>query len=236
MIEDVTALVPASLSTFGCRIDTGPGRPETQSLSILRDKAAFDAVVDGFGRTFGRADRRAVVSLWTQYYLSALIIPYLTALSRLGRALPIKFERVRFELDETGIVSRFLLAEADIQRLDPTSGLTLLIDGHLRPFFDLCHTHSGLSRGVLWGNAGVVADLTLRELTNGAGRSQPLPAQSEACLGRCGADAFGRCPLAQVFHAQEERRRRVCCMRYRLPGVVSCGTLCPVDHPIKASC
>lgn len=236
MIKDITALVPASLSTFGCRIAAGPGRPGTQSLSTLSGKAAFDAVVDGFGRTFGPADRRAVVSLWTQYYLSALIIPYLTALSRLGCALPVAFEQVGFERDEAGIVSRFLLVEANVRRMDPASGLTLLIDGHLRPFFDLCHVHSGLSRGVLWGNAGVAADLILRELAMGAGRPPPRPAQAEACLGRCGADAFGRCPLGQVFRAREERRRRVCCMRYRIPGVVSCGTLCPVDHLAKASC
>lgn len=244
MIEDITARVPASLSTFGCRIATGPGRPGARPLSVLCGRAAFDEVLDGFGATLGESgdktvgspDRRALVSLWTQYYLPALLIPYFTALSRFGHALPVGFERVGFELDETGIVSRFLLAEGDILRADRESGLAPLIDGHLRPFFELCHAHSGLSRRVLWGNAGVVADLALRELGLDAGLAPPLLSQADSCLGRCGGDAFRACPLAQAFSAGEERRRRVCCMRYRLPGVASCGALCPVEHLTKAPC
>ncbi|GJE15652.1 siderophore-iron reductase FhuF [Methylobacterium marchantiae] len=247
MIDRIAALVPPSLQAFGCRIATTPSRPGTRPLSVLTGKAAFDEVVDGFGRAYGKAagegqgetfetaDRRALVSLWTQYYLPALIVPYFTALSRLGRALPIGFDRVHFELDEAGTVSRFIVAEEDASRADPEPGLDPLIEGHLRPFFDLCHAHYGLSRHVLWCNAGVTADVALRALSGGAVPEPPLASRAEACLGRCGGDAFGRCPLAKAFSGGEERRRRVCCMRYRLPGVPSCGALCPVDHP-KASC
>ncbi|CAA2136662.1 siderophore-iron reductase FhuF [Methylobacterium bullatum] len=237
MIDQLAALVPPSLSAFGCRIATAPSGSGTRPLSILTSKAAFDEVVDGFGRASGdgfeTADRRALVSLWTQYYLPALIIPYFTALSRLGRALPIGFDRVGFELDEGGIVSRFIVAEEDDRRAGPEPGLDPLIEGHLRPFFDLCQTHYGLSRHVLWCNAGVTADFALRALS---GDALPASSRAEACLGRCGGDAFGRCPLAQAFRGGEERRRRVCCMRYRIPGVPSCGALCPVDHLTKASC
>ncbi|GJD40378.1 MULTISPECIES: siderophore-iron reductase FhuF [Methylobacterium] len=237
MIDQLAALVPPSLSAFGCRIATAPSGSGTRPLSILTSKAAFDEVVDGFGRASGdgfeTADRRALVSLWTQYYLPALIIPYFTALSRLGRALPIGFDRVGFELDESGIVSRFIVAEEDDRRASPEPGLDPLIEGHLRPFFDLCQTHYGLSRHVLWCNAGVTADFALRALS---GDALPASSRAEACLGRCGGDAFGRCPLAQAFRGGEERRRRVCCMRYRIPGVPSCGALCPVDHLTKASC
>ncbi|WP_019905844.1 siderophore-iron reductase FhuF [Methylobacterium sp. 77] len=248
MIDRLAALVPPSLAAFGCRIAATPSRPEARPLSILASKAAFDGVVDGFGRALGEggsggagqgfetADRRALVSLWTQYYLPALIIPYFTALSRLGRALPIGFDRVGFELDEAGIVSRFIVAEADSRDAEPEPGLDPLIEGHLRPFFDLCHGHYGLSRRVLWCNAGVTADFALRELSIGTAAMVPVQFRVEACLGRCGADAFGRCPLARAFSVGEERRRRVCCMRYKLPGVPSCGALCPVDHLTKASC
>jgi ferric iron reductase protein FhuF len=234
MIEAVIAQVPASLAAFGGRIAAGVDRPGTQSLSTLRSRAAFDAVIDGFGRPFGPADRRAVVSLWTQSYLAALIIPYFTALSRLGQALPIAFDRTGFECDEAGTISRFLLSDAEPPLAGSEAALVPLVDEHLRPFFDLCHAHSGVSRRVLWTNAGVAADVTLRALNLDAGLAAPIAAQAEACLSRCDADAFGRCPLAQAF-AAGERRRRVCCMRYRLPGIASCGAACPVDHP-KAPC
>ncbi|MCJ2127614.1 siderophore-iron reductase FhuF [Methylobacterium sp. E-045] len=241
MIDQLAGLVPPSLSAFGSRIATAPSRSEARPLSILTSKARFDEVVDGFGRSlhtasdngFETADRRALVSLWTQYYLPALIIPYFTALSRLGRALPIGFDRIGFELDESGIVSRFIVAEEDDRHGGAEPGLDPLIEGHLRPFFDLCQTHYGLSRHVLWCNAGVTADFALRELSRDA---VPAFTRAEACLGRCGSDAFGRCPLAQAFRGGEERRRRVCCMRYRIPGVPSCGALCPVDHLAKAPC
>ncbi|MFK5595949.1 siderophore-iron reductase FhuF [Methylobacterium sp. HMF5984] len=234
MIEAVIAQVPASLATFGGRIAAGPSRPGARSLSTLRARAAFDAVINAFGEPFGPVDRRAVVSLWTQSYLAALIIPYFTALSRLGQALPIAFDRTGFECDETGTVSRFLLFDADRPPAGSEAALVPLVDGHLRPFFDLCHAHSGLSRRVLWGNAGVAADVTLHALNLDAGLAAPIAAQAQACLSRCDADAFDRCPLAQAF-AAGERRRRVCCMRYRLPGVASCGGACPIDHS-KAPC
>lgn len=242
MIDRLAELVPPSLSAFGCRIATTPTRSEARPLSILTSKARFDEVVDGFGKShhtssgdgFETADRRALVSLWTQYYLPALIIPYFTALSRLGRALPIGFDRIGFELDESGIVSRFIVAEEEEDRHGcAEAGLDPLVEGHLRPFFDLCQTHYGLSRHVLWCNAGVTADFALRELSRDV---VPALSRAEACLGRCGGDAFGRCPLAHAFRSGEERRRRVCCMRYRLPGIPSCGALCPVDHLTKASC
>ncbi|WP_375463217.1 siderophore-iron reductase FhuF [uncultured Methylobacterium sp.] len=235
MIEAVIARVPASLATFGCRIAAGPGGAGVRPLSTLRDGAVFDAVIDGFGAPYGSADRRAVVSLWTQSYLAALLIPSVTALLCLGRGLPVGFERVGFELDAGGVLARFLLPD---DAGEPNPSLAALIDGHLRPFVELCHAHSGLSRRVVWGNAGVIVDLVLRELGTGADlRPGPL-AEAEVCLGRQRGHAVGRCPLAQVFHASgpsDARRRRVCCMRYRLPGVASCGPSCPVDH-LKAPC
>ena len=195
-------------------------------------------MVDGFGRASGEgfetADRRALVSLWTQYYLPALIIPYFTALSRLGRALPIGFDRVGFELDEGGIVSRFIVAEEDDRRAAPEPGLEPLIEGHLRPFFDLCQTHYGLSRHVLWCNAGVTADFALRELSGDA-----LPASSPRrgmprTVAAAMRSAAARWPRLSV--AARSGGGGVCCMRYRIPGVPSCGALCPVDHLTKASC
>lgn len=237
MIDDVLAHVPASLATFGCRIAAGPGGPGARPVASLCDRAAFDAVMDRFAAPYGLADRRALVSLWTQYYLPALIIPALTAFVCLGRPLPLAFERVGVELDAGGCPVRFLLPDGvDCDRQPCLSGL---IEGHLHPFVAMCHRHCGLSRRVLWGNVGVIVDHALREL--GAGGA-PVPwalAEAGAYLGWHTGRPSGRSPLAHTFRAagpHDERRRRVCCIRYRLPGVAPCGTLCPVSHPTDAPC
>ncbi|UIY44794.1 (2Fe-2S)-binding protein [Methylobacterium radiotolerans] len=56
-----------------------------------------------------------------------------------------------------------------------------------------------------------------------------------ACLGWRAGPGCARSPLesplAQALcpGASGCRRRRVCCLRHRLPGVPSCGALCPVE-------
>lgn len=239
MIEDVIAHVPASLATFGCRIAAGPGGPGTRPVSSLSERAVFDTVIDGFAAPYAAADRRAVVSLWTQYYLPALVIPALTAFVRLGRALPVAFDEVGFELDAQGCPARFILPDTSLAGRESTPDLAGLIDGHLSPFVAMCHGHCGLSRRVLWGNVGVIFDHVLRELGAGGAHVPQALAQAEASLGWHHGPPSPKSPLAQTFRAagpHDARRRRICCMRYRLPGVASCGTLCPVPHPTDARC
>ena len=237
MIEDVIAHVPASLATFGRRIAVGPGGPGARPVSCLCERAVFDAVLDTFAAPYGAADRRAVVSLWTQYYLPTLVIPALTAVVRLGRALPVAFGEIGFELD--GCPARFLLPDAGRAVCGPRPCLAELIDGHLHPFVEMCHGHCGLSRRLLWGNVGVIVDHVVRALDDGDARVPEALAQAAADLGWHGDRPSRRSPLAQTFRAagpHDARRRRVCCMRYRLPGVASCGTLCPVNPPTDARC
>ncbi|MGU3466780.1 siderophore-iron reductase FhuF [Methylobacterium sp. C33D] len=218
--------------------------------------AAFGA---GFGAAFQTADPRVRVSYWSQFYLAALATPALTALLRLGRPLPLAFDAVSLELDGAGRPCRFRLpADGPACAACPAPGLTGLVEAHLRPFVELCHARCGIAPRVLWGNAAVILDYVARELGDGAGPGTACAsacptacsaAQSAAraaaraaacddvaaCLGWRAGPACARSPLesplAQALcpGASGCRRRRVCCLRHRLPGVPSCGALCPVE-------
>lgn len=215
--------------------------------------AAFGA---GFGAEFQRADPRVRVSYWSQFYLAALATPALTALVRLGRPLPLAFDAVSLELDAAGRPCRFRLpADGSGCAACPAPGLTGLVEAHLRPFVELCHARCGIAPRVLWGNAAVILDYVARELGEplrephgdgpGAARASARPVACPtaraacddvaACLGWRAGPGCARSPLesplAQALcpGASGCRRRRVCCLRHRLPGVPSCGALCPVE-------
>lgn len=247
MIADVAARVPDSLAAYRGGVAAGPGGPDARPLAALRDPAVFDATLAVFragigagavpGAVHGSVDRRALVSYWSQFYLAALATPALTALIRLGRPLPLLFERTSLELDAAGRPAR-LLVDAEDPRpgcgraclAAARPGLAGLVEDHLRPFVELCCAQCGLAPRVIWGNAAVILDYVAGELGAGTG-DQPAGAEVASCLGRCGGAACPRTPLAQALcPGTAGCRRRTCCLRSRLPGIPSCGALCPLER------
>jgi ferric iron reductase protein FhuF len=238
MIAEVAAQVPDSLAAYRDGVAAGPGGAQALPLCALRDPGLFDTTLAAFAAGLGEdcdtgcggacaaPDRRVLVSYWSQFYLAALATPALTALMRLGRPLPLAFDALRVELDAAGRPVRFLIPEAALG-CDPAPGLAGLVEAHLRPFVELCHARCGIAPRILWGNAAVILDYVARELCEGAGAACDDVA---SCLGWRAGPACARSPLSQALcpGASGCRRRRVCCLRHRLPGVPSCGALCPV--------
>ena len=220
----VAAHVPASLGTYRDGVAAETGGTAATPLVALRDPAVFDATLAAFaaglGASPGTVDRRALVSYWSQFYLAPLATPVMTALVRLGRPLPLAFATTSLELDAAGRPARFLVRPATSEAT--CLGLTGLVEDHLRPFVELCRAQCGIAPRVIWGNAAVILDYVARQL----GETETLACpEVAACLGWCGGSPCARNPLAQALCG---RRRRTCCLRQRLPGVPSCGELCPV--------
>jgi ferric iron reductase protein FhuF len=242
MIAELAECVPASLAAYGGGIAMRPGSARARPLSALRDRRVFDETLSVFGAGLGGAaeplERRALVSYWSQFYFAVLATPALTALARLERSLPLAFEEMSLELDEAGRPACLLIANG---RLDGTSGLPCdrmrglsgLVDEHLRPFVALCSGHCGLAPRVLWGNAAAIFDYVAGELGEDAVASC---GDITACLGRDGVPACATSPLAKALcpGAAGCRRRRVCCLRQTLPGIPSCGALCPLECDDRA--
>ncbi|CAA2158091.1 Ferric iron reductase protein FhuF [Methylobacterium brachiatum] len=230
MIDEIAARVPASLETYRHGVAVGPGGATALPVAALRDPEVFETTLSTFGAGYGAVDRRVLVSYWSQFYLAALATPALTALACLGRPLPLAFDTTRLELDDAGRPARLLVpAETPDCRSGCASGLAGLVEGHLRPFVDMCHARCGIAPRLLWGNAAVILDYVAGEL--GCAGEPTCPAAATR-LGWRGDLACGRNPLAQALCADASgcRRRRVCCLRHRLPGVPSCGALCPLER------
>ncbi|AWN46775.1 siderophore-iron reductase FhuF [Methylobacterium terrae] len=238
MIPEIAAIVPASLGTYREGVAAGPGGPAATPLVALRDPAVFDATLAAFeaglGAAPGTTDRRALVSYWSQFYLAPLATPVMTALVRLRTPLPLAFATTSLELDAAGRPARFLV-QPEAARPSPcrsagqaSPGLAGLVEDHLRPFVELCRAQCGIAPRVIWGNAAVILDHVAREL----GEPETLACPEVAtCLGWCGGPPCPRNPLAQALCAAGGgRRRRTCCLRRRLPGVASCGALCPLKE------
>jgi ferric iron reductase protein FhuF len=210
MTAQVAAHVPASLCTYRDGVAAGTGGAATP-LVALRDPAVFDATLAAFaaglGVSPGTADRRALVSYWSQFYLAPLATPVMTAL-------------VRLELDAAGRPARFLV-RPEAQE-GARAGLSGLVEDHLRPFVELCCAQCGIAPRVIWGNAAVILDYVARELGEPETLARPEVA---TCLGWC---TEAGCTLGPLAQALRDRRRRTCCLRQRLPGVASCGALCPL--------
>ncbi len=226
--------VPASLAAYRDSVAPGPGGPKAVPMWALRDEAVFDATLAAFAAGHGPADRRAIVSYWSQYYFALVATPALTALMRLGEPLPLAFDETVLELDSSGKPSRLLVCPGGTEC---QAGLAGLIDGHLRPFVTLCQARCGIAPRVLWGNAATIFDYVAGELRQGDSSEVDRPPCDEVatCLGWRGGAGCARTPLAQALcpDASGCRRRRACCLRHRLPGVPSCGALCPLERPIE---
>ena len=235
MIADVVAHVPPSLAAYRDSVATGPGGAAALPLTALRDEAVFDATLAPFAAGFGAADRRAVVSFWSQHYFALLATPALTALMRCGRPLPLAFDATRLECDAGGRPARLLIEAGASEGTDapcpascPADGLAGLVEGHLRPFIALCHARCGLAPRVLWGNAATILDYVAREIGDGDAAARDEVA---ACLGWRRGPGCARTPLAEALCPEASGcRRRACCLRHRLPGVASCGPLCPLER------
>jgi ferric iron reductase protein FhuF len=231
VIPGLAAALPPSLAAFAPRLAIGAARGHLRLTDMIRSRAAFFEATQAFAQRFPGADERAILSYWSQFYFAALIIPAFAAMVRLRRVLPLEWDAIRCDINAEGLVERFWLPHEG--RLDVSSlvntGMAALRGLHLRPFIQECASWSGLSRRVLWCNAGTMLDFAIRELDGGGivtdfMRDQTISLET-AGRGEAGTLLFQPYrPIASPMIKQ----RTVCCLRYRLPDVPGCGSSCPL--------
>jgi len=197
---------------------------------------AFAEAIDRYAAISNGSDRRAVVSMWSLYYFAGLIIPHLVA-RRIGRRLlPVSFERMTIALSDNGLPRAFGVPHGGVVEAIPVAddfeAIEPLLETHLFQAVDALKMH-GISAKLCWNNAAVYIDYTLRatgapEMT--AARRFDLPLFIRGCLPNGGVNPLSGCIKQVEENGECLTRRKVCCLRYMLPGIPSCGNLCALPE------
>ncbi len=192
---------------------------------------AFSAALDRYAAAHGGTDRRAVASMWSLYYFSFLTIPYIVA-RRADQLLPINPADMTIALAEDGLPRALGLPGegdwSDSGQRDLLSYVLPLVKQHLPTVVAQLKALGGIAPKLAWNNAAVYIDYAfnatehLAEGSNWA--SRPLFDQTHLPDGT--SNPFHGCLRHEADGEQTVCRRKVCCLRYLLPGIPSCGELC----------
>lgn len=199
--------------------------------AALFQPAVFDGIVERLQAAHGGTDRRALVSYWTLYYFSLLSITPIVLAKRAAIMPDIDFATISVSLGDTDDMPKaFVLStEAGLKpHATPKTALAAIIN-HLQDAIDFLSQQYGVSPRLLWCNAAVYIDWILKE---------ELPDEEAEMLiaslqCRNGADNPLKGMITTLAGDGQEpaiRRRKVCCLRYLVPGVSGCGMVCPIPQ------
>ncbi|WEX76439.1 siderophore-iron reductase FhuF [Sinorhizobium numidicum] len=198
---------------------------------------AFDRALTTYAEASGGTDRRAVASMWSLYYFSCLTIPYVVARVLDRQALPVAFDKMTVALSADGLPRAFGVSTAGDWRDDGEeeifSVLTPLMEEHLAKVVGHLKAFGGISPKLAWNNAAVYIDYALRT----AG-TEPLSKHADTMIGLKSMPNGAPNPFFDCLRHEEEDgtrvcRRKICCLRYLLPGIPSCGSLCALPSQRK---
>lgn len=221
------------------------GRPNIPTLaaSELLDHKVLGGQLARYRRYHGDdADFLAAASIWSKFHFSSVAIPTLVANLLLGYELPVDGGELRLALGDHGQTARIWLPHGG----EPLTSKSLqtrfssLFDDHCAPLIEALAEVSGLSTKVFWSNLGHYVEFVGKTCSRHpayAGAGEPLLhylATKTLPDGR-------RNPLYQPVRYLElggetpTRVRRLCCIKYRLPGEPLCGAcpLKPENKPAK---
>lgn len=206
--------------------------PSAYSLDRLVEAEALDSVLTCYGVRFGQADRRAVASLWSQYLFAALAIPYAAAEILCGRRLSLSPEDVSLDL-EMALPSSLYLSGSDRSR-DTLEGLESFVRRQIEPLVAGLARSSGASPRLFWSNAAITLAWSIREAAAMAEFPLDIPAADHRLF--CAPTWPDGAPnglggaLRLSAPGQQDLQRRICCVRYVLPGIPGCAETCPLGR------
>lgn len=237
----IEGLAKGDYAPFGGRL-VGPddGRPAIDANALL-DADMQRAIHERFAQRFPRFDPRATLSIWVKWHLNAVLPPLLMADVLLGWRLPLALDDVTFVIaDDARTAAMRCQREGVVSTTDdPFERFDELIFGHLAPLVTLFAARTGLTRRVLWSNIGNTFEAMLRRIENVSGRSERLVSADRLLTEPRWPD--GRInPIHGAVHyigedRPADRRRKVCCLQYRLPDRRFC-TACPIDEARESAC
>lgn len=191
-----------------------------------------------FRPQFATADQRGLASIWANQYFMRLFPPVISAALLLNQRMPLRLEQLAIIVDGEGLPLVFKLpgpCEPLPAPQNPFERFAHLLDDNLQPFIQALCAHTGVSAKVLWSNAGNYFEAWLGQLQKRSDQPQLL-LDGQRLLSAAQRPDGSRNPLyapiryIDIEHADGQvrpwRQRRLCCIRYVLPGVELCPN-CP---------
>jgi ferric iron reductase protein FhuF len=231
--REIDQLTIGNYSPFANRlVDLLDPRPAVSAARLL-DAPMRKNLEERFRRHLGAIDPRAVHSIWVKWYIDAILPPVLLADILLRKTIQVDLPGTDFVLSGDERVDAIKIGGARHSEFDdPFRRFEPIMFDHFAPLIDMWARRTDVTRRVLWSNVGNTFEAMLRKIEAVSGPTQRL---SEAQLILDESDWRGK--PNPIFNAvrylsknkQRVRRRRVCCLQYRLPGRRFCGA-CPIEE------
>lgn len=234
MIAALEPCFTGNLVWYGERMALAGEREPSVAGTQLLEPCAARQVIGAFAAAYPGCDGRAVVSLWTQWYFAALVIPSVAAAVRLGRVLPVGIGEIGIVLGEEGQPDAIVIEhDGTVPPLGAAELFEKLISENMEPLVAALCRAFAVSPRLMWSNAATVLEWALSQSEAGiVGDAAALAEGRRLLHGRMTARGLANPLHEPVRYVTEQgtrvRRRRVCCLRYLLNGEEHCGSLCPL--------
>jgi ferric iron reductase protein FhuF len=185
------------------------------------------------GRRYPGADRRAVASLWAKQHFATLLPPFLAIALLAGHEVDVGIDAIGCTFSDDGVTQSIHLRDAGrpAAPADAFRRFLPLMDRHLVPVIAALAAASGVSRKVLWSNAGNMFDYIVRRVESVVGDRPPVADALALMAARRLPDGRPNPLFDPVRYPHDgdgpKRLRRVCCIRYVIPELGYCST-CPL--------
>jgi ferric iron reductase protein FhuF len=207
-------------------------RPCIPGVELTRPDM-LDHLLSEAAEHVGEGDRRAQMSLWCIDYVHVLMPVAVVASLLLNRTLPLHLEDISVILDDEHMPAAIRLRDdgAPCTEMGIFPRFDGMIRGNLRPLIEAWADYSGVSPRVLWTNAANLYEAIMRHLEKQPGVPREVIAAADNLTTMREWPDGWRNPFARpVFyrpeHPENQRWRRVCCVRYLIPAYDYCSN-CP---------
>ncbi len=213
-------LFTGELAKFGDRFVRKTVLPSQMEGRVLANSESLSILLGRYAAHSPGGDMRAMASLWAKCHFETLLVPFLALSLVSGRTVNVKLTAIGCTFAPDGTTRHIHLSDVD-QPLDAGdffSPFQSLIDGHLVPLVGALSVAGGVSRKVLWSNAGNLFEGVVRRIEQVFGTSQAVVDALALLEARRLPDGRANPLLEPVRYLEKngvrERVRRVCCIRY----------------------
>jgi ferric iron reductase protein FhuF len=237
---DLAGCFAGDLARFAGSIRPDDGAPHLAGRSLL-ELATLRGLIERFAATQPGGEPRAVVSMWSQWHFSNVVVPATVAQLLAGVGLPVALEEGRFALHDNGCTAGVVIPpDHPLPPRQAKAGLESLVDGHLSPLIALLAGNFGVSAKLLWNNAAVSLAWAVQQCAGNPRVEREGLLAAQALLTTALTPAGLRNPLdgalrPSALAPMEGCQRKICCLRYLLPDMADCGSFCPLPRHARAA-